>query len=104
MEWHVVAVLQAIATTYFGIHQVTMGTKLYIDHNLCKVGWLFYILSKLVPVNYCCHYLCNNSQHQLHFRAVIGFILFSQLLSSLHTDASGFISFPPTITSLTEEY
>ena len=52
----------------------------------CKLGWLFYILSELVPVTvvFIIVLVLNIS---FTSGAVNGFILFTQLLESLHTDA-----------------
>ena len=87
-------------TTYF--HSPNYWCK-HADPTLCKVGWLFYILSELVPVTvvFITVLVLNIS---FTSGAVNGFILFSQLLSSLHIDASGIIVFPPAISSLTEGY
>ena len=61
--------------------------------NLCKVGWIFYILSELVPVTvvFITVIVLNIS---FTSGAVNGFILFSQILLSLNIDASGVITFP----------
>ena len=61
--------------------------------NLCKLGWLFYILSELVPVTvvFITVLVLNIS---FTSGAVNGFILFSQILLSLNIDASGIITFP----------
>ena len=87
-------------TTYF--HSPRYQCKL-VDSTLCKVGWLFYILSELVPVTvvFITVLVLNIS---FTSGAVNGFILFSQLLSSLNIDASGIIVFPPAISSLMEGY
>jgi hypothetical protein len=63
------------------------------DTNLCKLGWLFYILSELVPVTvvFITALVLNIS---FTSGAVNGFILFSQILLSLNIDASGIITFP----------
>jgi hypothetical protein len=59
----------------------------------CRVGWLFYILSELVPATavFITVLLLNIS---FTSGAVNGFILFSQLLGTLDIDASGIIPFP----------
>ena len=56
----------------------------------CRVGWLFYILSELVPVTavFITVLLLNIS---FTSGTVNGFILFSQLLGTLDVDASGII-------------
>ena len=60
------------------------------DPTLCKVGWLFYILSELVPVTvvFITVLVLNIS---FTSGAVNGFILFSQLINSLNIDARGLI-------------
>ena len=70
---------------------------------LCKLGWLFYILSELVPVTvvFIAVVTLNIS---FTSGSVNGFILFSQLLSSLHIDASGIISLPKGIADLSKGY
>ncbi len=59
----------------------------------CRLGWLFYILSELVPVTvvFITVLLLNIS---FTSGAVNGFILFSQLLDTFAIDASGVISYP----------
>ena len=63
------------------------------DQTQCKVGWLFYILSELVPVT---AVFITVLTLNINFTsgAVNGFILFSQVLLSLNIDASGIITFP----------
>ena len=63
------------------------------DSTLCKLGWLFYILSELVPVTVV---FITVLVFNISFTsgAVNGFILFSQVLLSLNIDASGIITFP----------
>ena len=72
------------------------------EDDLCKVGWLFYILSELVPVTvvFIIVIVFNIS---FTSGAVNGFILFSQVLLSLNIDASGIIRFPNQ-KSITEGY
>ena len=59
----------------------------------CKLGWVFYILSELVPVTvvFITVLVLNIS---ITSGAVNGFILFSQLLDTFDIDASGIISYP----------
>lgn len=59
----------------------------------CKLGWLFYILSELVPVTivFITVLVVNIS---FTSGAVNGFILFGQLLDTLDIDTSGIISLP----------
>ena len=63
------------------------------DPTLCKVGWLFYILSELVPVTvvFITVLVLNIS---FTSGAVNGFILFSQLINSLTVNSCGLISLP----------
>ena len=67
--------------------------RCWFENDLCKVGWLFYILSELVPVTvvFVIVIVFNIS---FTSGAVNGFILFSQILLSLNIDASGIITFP----------
>ena len=60
---------------------------------LCEVGWLFYILSELIPTTalFMIVIVFNIS---FTSGAVNGFILFSQVLLSLNIDGSGVITFP----------
>ena len=64
----------------------------------CKLGWLFYILSELVPVTavFITVLVLNIS---FTSGAVNGFILFGQILDSFIIDASGIITFPKSIRS-----
>ena len=73
-----------------------------VNTSLCKAGWLFYILSELVPttVLFIIVIVFNIS---FTSGAVNGFILFSQVLLSLNIDASGIITFPNQ-RALTEGY
>ena len=69
--------------------------------NSCKLGWIFYILSEMIPVT-----LIFISVLVLNISftsgTVNGFILFSQLLLSFDTDASGIIQFPEHVKSKIE--
>ena len=69
-----------------------------VDKSLCKLGWLFYILSELVPVTvvFITVLVLNIS---FTSGAVNGFILFCQLIDSLDIDATGIITltFPQAI-------
>jgi predicted outer membrane repeat protein len=59
----------------------------------CKLGWLFYVFSEIVPVTVIfISVLIFNIR--LNSGAINGFIVFSQLLNSLDIDASGIIAFP----------
>ena len=61
----------------------------------CKLGWLFYILSELAPVTLVFIIVL---VFNINFTSgtVNGFILFSQLLSSIDLTASGIIKIPST--------
>ena len=87
-------------TTHF--HSPNYACK-PVDPTLCKVGWFFYILSELIPVTvvFITVIVLNIS---FTSGAVNGFILFSQLLSSLRIDANGYITFSPTLTHFTTGY
>ena len=87
-------------TTYF--HSPNFLCKL-ADPSLCKVGWLFYILSELVPVTvvFIIVLVLNIS---FTSGAVNGFIFFSQVLTSLYIDGNGFIAFSPLLATLTRGY
>ena len=59
----------------------------------CKLGWLFYVLSEIVPVTVIfLSVLIFNIR--LNSGAINGFIVFSQLLNSLDTNAGGIVAFP----------
>ena len=77
-------------TAYFHSPNFRCGPAHY---TLCKLGWLFYILSELMPVTvvFITVLFLNIS---FTSGAVNGFILFSQVLLSLNIDASGIITFP----------
>ena len=69
----------------------------------CKLGWLFYILSELVPVTLLFIFVLALNIN-FNTGAVNGFILFSQLLDTMFIDASGVIQFNDTITTLSRGY
>ena len=75
-------------TTHF--HSPSFKCK-EVDPVLCKIGWLFYIISELVPVTvvFITVLVLNIS---FTSGAVNGFILFSQLINTLNIDAGGFIN------------
>ena len=87
-------------TTYF--HSPTYQCR-RVDTTLCKLGWLFYIVSELVPVTVV---FITVIVLDINFTsgAVNGFILFSQLLYSFNIDASGLITFPHWIAILMDGY
>ena len=61
----------------------------------CKLGWLFYILSELVPVTLV-FIIVLSFNVKFTSGAINGFILYSQLLSSIDLTASGIIKLPGT--------
>ena len=87
-------------TTYFHSPHYRCKSQ---DTVLCKVGWLFYILSELVPVT---AVFITVLALNISFTsgAVNGFILFSQLVYSLKIDESSLLTFPPGIEVMTYIY
>ena len=75
-------------TVYF--HSINNRCRV---QRLCHIGWLFYIISELVPVTlvFVTVLVLNIS---FTSGTVNGFILFSQLLVSINIDASGIITLP----------
>lgn len=73
------------------------------EERLCSLGWLFYILSEIVPVTLI-FMLILTLNISFSSGAVNGFILFSQLLDTLLVNASGTIEFPDAVKSLTAGY
>ena len=69
----------------------------------CRLGWLFYILSELVPVTLLFLFVLALNIN-FNTGAVNGFILFSQLLDTLLIDASGIIKVPSRLKALTRGY
>ena len=67
-----------------------------IESVRCKLGWLFYLLSEIVPVTvvFIIVLVFNIS---FTSGTISGFILFSQLLSSFDLDASGIIKFSNSV-------
>ena len=74
-----------------------------VKPNSCKFGWLFYILSELVPVTvvFITVLVLNIS---FTSGAVNGFIFFSQVLAFLYLDTSGFIVLSPAMSTLARGY
>ena len=62
-------------------------------NEFCKVGWLFYIISELVPVTVI-FVLVMIFNVSFTSGATNGFIFFAQVMDSLQVTASGFIWFP----------
>ena len=87
-------------TTYF--HSPDFLCK-PADPTLCKVGWLFYIISELVPVTVM---FITVLALNISFTsgAINGFIFFVQLLDSLNVDAFGIITYPTAISVLAQGY
>ena len=67
-----------------------------IEAGGCKVGWLLYILSELVPVTMV---FIAVLVFNINFTsgAISSFILFGQLLNTLDVYTSGLITFPETV-------
>ena len=85
-------------TTYF--HSPTFQCR---PVKLCHLGWLFYILSELIPVTLV-FVLVIAFNINFTSGALNGFIFFSQLLYSFNIDASGMILFPPIIDGFITAY
>lgn len=85
-------------TTYF--HSPTYQCK-PADPDLCKIGWVFYIFSELVPVTVVFVIVI---VFNLNFASgtLNGFILFSQLVYTFNEDSSGLVKFPLVIAKLME--
>ena len=72
-----------------------------ITETLCKVGWLFYLLSELVSVTIL--FVVILAFHiSFTSGAVNGFILFTQLLDTMMIDANGVIELTESIKVLTQ--
>ena len=74
-----------------------------VKPTLCKIGWLFYILSELVPVTIV-FIIVLALNISFTSGAVNGFIFFSQVLNFLYLDASRLIVFSPTMNTLVTGY
>ena len=87
-------------TTYFHSPHYQCKTQNTV---LCKVGWLFYILSEIVPVTMV---FITVLALNISFTsgAINGFILFSQLVYSLKIDESSLLMFPTGIKVMTYIY
>ena len=70
---------------------------------LCKYGWLFYLLSELVPVTIL-FIIVLTFNISFTSGGINGFILFSQLLDTLLLDGSGAIEIPSKIHSISLGY
>lgn len=87
-------------TTYY--HSRNLGC-LEAKPVSCKLGWLFYLLSELVPVTMLFLFVLVLNIN-FNTGAVNGFILFSQVLDTMLIDASGVIKFNEPITILSRGY
>ena len=87
-------------TTYF--HSPNFRCK-PADSTTCHVGWLFYILSEIVPVTIM---FITVLALNISFTsgAINGFIFFAQLLDTLNVDAFGIITYPTAISVLAQGY
>ena len=72
-------------------------------NQLCKLGWLFYILSELVPVTVIFVFVMIFNV-SFTSGATNGFIFFAQVMDSLQVTASGFIWFPSTQYAFTKAH
>lgn len=88
-------------TTYYHSPNLKCGDQTQVFS--CKLGWLFYILSELIPVTLL-FLIIVALNISFTNGAVNGFIFFSQVLDTLIIDASGIISFPKPIQILSEGY
>ena len=77
------------------------GTYDCKSNKLCKIGWLLYILSELLPLTIFFVFVI---VFDISFTsgAVNGFIFFAQVMDSLHVTAYDFFWFPPLVSSLTD--
>ena len=82
-------------SVYFHCHTYKCGP----DH-LCNIGWLFYIMSELLPLTVL-FLLIMFFNIRFTSGTMNGFILFAQVLDSLSIDSNGAIQFPPAIEFLT---
>ena len=87
-------------TTYF--HSPNFRCK-PADPTMCQVGWLFYVLSEIVPITIM---FITVLALNISFTsgAINGFIFFAQLLDTLNVDAFGIITYPTAISILAQVY
>jgi len=78
-------------SVYFHSWRYTCG-----EEKLCSLGWLFYILSEIVPLTLC---FIGILLFNISFTTgnINGFILSAQILDALATNANGLIEFPEYI-------
>ena len=79
-------------------HSGTFDCK---SNKLCKIGWLLYILSELLPVTIFFVFVI---VFDISFTSgvVNGFVFFAQVMDSLHVTAYDFIWFPKPVSLLTD--
>ena len=73
------------------------------QNEFCKVGWLFYIMSELVPVTVI-FVLVMIFNVSFTSGATSGFIFFAQVMDSLQVTGSGFIWFPSSQYTFTKAH
>ena len=73
------------------------------EEHLCHIGWLFYVLSELIPVTFV---FVTVLVLNISFASgqVNGFILYSQLLLSINIDGSGIVKLPKSIKGAVAAY
>ena len=86
-------------------HTVNYNSPYYSceEATLCELGWLFYILSELVPVTIL-FVVVLTFNISFTSGAINGFILFSQLLDTLFIDGSGVIEAPEAVRDISYGY
>ena len=73
------------------------------DETYCRWGWLFYVLSELVPVTILFLIVMLFSVSFTSGKAT-GFILFAQIIDSLSVSLAGSIEFPKSVTALLQVF
>ena len=73
------------------------------SNNLCKIGWLLYILSELLPLTIFFGFVII---FDISFTSgtTYGFVFFAQVMDSLHVTAYDFIWLPKPVSFLTDVY
>ena len=71
------------------------------SNELCKIGWLFYIISELLPLTV---FFVLVIVLDINFTSGVtnGFVFFAQVMESLHVTAYDFIRFPAPVSLLTD--
>ena len=79
------------------------GTYDCKSNKLCKVGWLFYLISELLPLTIFFVFVI---VFDISFTsgATNGFVFFAQVIDSLQVKTYGLIPFPAPVTLLTDVY